>query len=104
MPPSFRIASEAAHQWVTRIDLVVAVGPDQKQVMHVRVSGQIGEQGQRPRVEPLQVVEEEHQRMRGLGEDADELPEHHLETVLRLAAAATPARAAGARSRARARG
>ena len=66
------------------IDLVVAIGADQHQVPQVRPGQQILEQIERRRVEPLQIVEEQRQRMFRPGEDADETPEHQLETALRL--------------------
>ena len=45
---------------------------------------QILEQIERRRVEPLQIVEEQGERMFGPGEDADESPEHELKTPLRV--------------------
>ena len=47
------------------IDLVVAVGADQQQVAYLRPGQQILEQIERRRVEPLQIVEEQRQRMVG---------------------------------------
>ena len=41
-------------------------------------------QVQRRHIEPLQVVEEERQRMFRPGEDSDEAPEHKLEASLRV--------------------
>ena len=54
------------------------------QVLQIRLRQQILEQIERRRVEPLQVVEEERQRMLRPGEHADEPPEHQLETALRV--------------------
>ena len=54
------------------------------QVPHIRLGQQILEQIERRRVEPLQVVEEQRQRMLRPGEDADEPPEHQLEAPLRV--------------------
>jgi len=45
---------------------------------------QIFQQVERRRVEPLQVIEEERQGMFRPGENADELPETHLEAPLRV--------------------
>ncbi len=42
------------------------------------------EQVERRRVEPLQIVEEERERMLRPGEDAEEAPEHQLEAALRV--------------------
>ena len=54
------------------------------QVLQIRPGQQILEQIERRRVEPLQIVEEQRQRMFRPGEDADEAPEHQLETSLRV--------------------
>ena len=67
-----------------RRDFVVPVRADQHQVRHAGWSQQIFEEIERRRVEPLQIVEEECQRMVPLGEYADEPPEHHLETPSRV--------------------
>ena len=75
---------ELAHQRMGRSDFVVPVSADQHQVLHVRLGQQILEQIERRRVEPLQVVEEERQRMFRPREHADESPEHQLETALRI--------------------
>src|SRR5580692_11491906 len=42
------------------------------------------DQVERRRVEPLQIVEKQRQRMFGPREDAEKSPEHQLETALRL--------------------
>ena len=73
---------ELARQRMCGIDLVVAVGADQQQMVYVLLAEQIHEQIERGRVEPLQIVEEERQRMFGPRENADEPPEHQLETPL----------------------
>src|SRR5208337_122083 len=75
---------ELPSQRMRGVDLVVAVGPDQHQILHIRPGEQILDKVERRRVEPLQIVEEERQRMFGPGEYADEAPEHELETALRL--------------------
>ena len=75
---------ELALQRMRRSDFVVPVRADQHQVRHAGWSQQIFEQIERRRVEPLQVVEEERQRMLRPGEHADEPPEHQLETALRV--------------------
>src|SRR5271154_1275184 len=75
---------ELAHQRMRGVDLVVAVGADQHQMLQLRPGQQILEQVERRRVEPLQIVEEQDQRMFRKGEDADESAEHEVETALRL--------------------
>ena len=83
-PPAVSDRLELAHQRMRRIDFVVPVRADQHQVRHVRPGQQILEEIERRRVEPLQVVEEERQRMFGPREYADEPPEDQLETALRV--------------------
>ena len=75
---------ELPHQRMRGIDFVVPIGADQQQVLHVRLGQQIREQVERRRVEPLQIVEKERQRMFGPREDADEPPKHQLEAALCL--------------------
>ena len=75
---------ELARQRMSAIDFVVPVGADQHQVLQIRLGQQILEQVERRRVEPLQIVEEQRQRMFRPGEDADEASEHQLEPRLRL--------------------
>ncbi len=67
-----------------RRDLVVAIGADQQQVAQLGLSRQVLKQVEGRRIQPLQIVEEQHQRMFRPGEDADEPPEHQLETALRV--------------------
>ena len=66
------------------IDFVVPVGADQHQVPHIRPGQQILEQIERCRVEPLQIVEEQGERMLLARENTEEGPEDHLEAVLRV--------------------
>ncbi len=66
------------------IDFVVAVGTDQHQVLYIRPGQQILEQIQRRRVEPLQVIEEQGERMFRPCEYADESPKDQLEAMLRV--------------------
>ena len=63
-----------------RSDFVVSVSADQHQVLHARWIQQILEEIERRRVEPLQVVEEERQRMLRPREHPDEPPEDELKT------------------------
>ena len=66
------------------IDFVVAVSANQHQVLHIRPGQQILEQIERCRIEPLQVVEEQRERMFRPREYADKSPEHQLEAALRV--------------------
>src|SRR5262245_26730407 len=66
------------------IDLIVPVSADQDQVPEIGPGQQVLEQVERRRVEPLQVVEEQRQRMFRARKNADETPKHELEAALRL--------------------
>ena len=66
------------------IDLVVAISADQQQVLHVRLGQEILEHIERCRIEPLQIVEEQRQRMFRLCEHPDESPKNQLEPPLRV--------------------
>ena len=54
---------QGAHEWMGRVDLVVTIRTNQQHVPHIRLGQQIFEQIQGGRIEPLQIVEEEGQRM-----------------------------------------
>src|SRR6202043_4232693 len=75
---------ERPQKRVRRADLVVSIGPDQKQMSHLRVRDQVLEEVERRSIKPLQIVEE--QREWGLlpREYAEKPPEYHLEAVLRF--------------------
>ncbi len=75
---------QAEQQRVGGIHFVVTISPEQQEMAHVRVCHQVFEQRQRGRIHPLQVVEEQHQRMFWPGEHAEETPEHQLEAALRF--------------------
>src|ERR1700722_10096132 len=65
-------------------DLVVSIGPDQKQVPHLRVRDQVLEEVERRCIEPLQIVEEQRERVLLPCEYAEKPPENHLKAVLRF--------------------
>jgi hypothetical protein len=75
---------ELADQRMGGIDLVISVSPDQHQMLHVRLGQQILQQVQRCRVEPLQVVEEQRQRVLRSGEHGEKAPENQLKAALRV--------------------
>jgi hypothetical protein len=75
---------EFACQRMSGINLIGPIGTDQKQVLQLRLSQQILEQVEGRRVEPLQVVEEQRQRMLRPGKDTNETPKHQLEAPLRI--------------------
>ena len=66
------------------VDLVVSIGADQQQMPNVPLGEKIFEQVERSAIEPLQIVEEERQRMLRTRKDGDESPEHRLKTALRI--------------------
>src|SRR6516162_11532183 len=66
------------------IDFVVPVGADQQQMLQIWPCQQILEQIERCRVEPLQIVEEQGERMFRPCEHADKSPEHQLKAALRF--------------------
>src|ERR1700730_151503 len=65
-------------------DLVVSIGPNQKQVPHLRVRDQVLEQLERRSIQPLQIVEEQRERVLLPREYAEKPPENHLKAVLRF--------------------
>src|ERR1700736_333259 len=65
-------------------DLVVSIGPDQKQVPHLRVRDQVLEEVERRSIQPLQIVEEQRERVLFPCEYAEKPSENHLESVLRV--------------------
>ena len=75
---------ERPQQRVGGTDLVVPVGADQQQVLHFRVRDQMLEEVKRRCVQPLQIVEEQRERVFLAREYPKEAPEHHLEAVLRF--------------------
>ena len=62
--------SKGPHQWVRGTDFVVAVGSNQQHVPHVRIGDQVLQQLQSCRIQPLQIVQEQRQRMLRLSEGA----------------------------------
>ncbi len=72
------------HERVRRADLVVAVGSDQQQVPYIRIGNQVLQEPKSSRVQPLQIVEEQRERVLRPGERTEEAPEHQLEAVPRV--------------------
>ena len=66
------------------IHLIVPIGADHHQVLQVRPRQHILQQVERCRVQPLQIIEEECQRVFRPGEDTDESAEDQLKAALRL--------------------
>src|ERR1700692_215315 len=76
--------SESPQKSVGGSDLVVPVRPDQKQVLNLRMRDQVLDEIERRGIQPLQIVEEQRERMFLAREHAQEAPENHLEAVLRV--------------------
>ena len=75
---------ERPQQRVRGADLVVPVGPDQQQMLHLRVRDQVLDEVERRGIQPLQIIKEQRERMFLAREHAEEAPENHLEAVLRI--------------------
>ena len=75
---------ERAQKRVRGTDLVVTVGADQQQVPHFRVRNQMLEEVERCCIQPLQIIEEQRERVLLAREHPEEAPENHLEAVLRI--------------------
>src|SRR3984885_13663583 len=75
---------ELLPQRMGRSDLVGAIGTNQHEMPQTRPRQQILQQIERRRVEPLQVVEKERQRMLRPGKYTDKPPKCQLETPARV--------------------
>ncbi len=75
---------EHERERVGAVDLVVAVGADDQEVPCPRVREQEANQAERGAVGPLEVVEEDRQRVLAPGKHVDEALEDEVEAVLRL--------------------
>ena len=84
--PPARLADrrQPPHQGMRGHDLVIPIGADKKQVMQIPLCQQVLEEIERGCIEPLQVVEEQRQRMLRPGEDPDETPQHQVKSALRV--------------------
>ena len=71
-------------QRVRGADLIVPVGPNQQQMLHLRMCGQVLDEVERRCVQPLQIIKEQRERMFLAREHAEETSENHLEAVLRI--------------------
>jgi hypothetical protein len=58
------------------------MGPDQQDVPQIRIADQVLKQFASCRVEPLQIVEKQRERMLRTRERAEEPSEYHLEAIL----------------------
>ncbi len=63
-------------------DFIVPVGANQQKVLHLRMRDKMFEQIKAGCIEPLQIIEKQRERMLLPGENGEETPEYHLETIL----------------------
>ena len=75
---------ERPHQRVRRVDLVVPVRADEEQVLRLGLDQDVLQQIERRPIEPLQIVEEQRQRMLGACEHTDQPAKGHLKAGLRV--------------------
>src|SRR6202045_1376623 len=75
---------ERPQKRVRGTDLVVSIGPDQKQVPHLRVRDQVLEEVERRCIKPLQIVQEQRERVLLPREYPEKPSENPLKTVLRF--------------------
>jgi hypothetical protein len=69
---------------VRRTDLIVPVGANQQQVFDFGVRNEMLEEVKRCRIQPLQIIEEQCERVLLASERSEEAPENHLEAVVRI--------------------
>src|SRR5215470_14146686 len=80
-PPDLRGGAE---ERMAGADLVVAVGAEEEQVLDLGVGDELDEELERSGVEPLQIVDEERERMLAAREHADEAKHGALEPLARV--------------------
>ncbi len=72
---------EHSHQGMRRQDFVVPVRPEQEQVLHARLQ-EVPEHVEARAVGPLEVIEEQHERMLGARDDGEDALQEQVEAVL----------------------
>src|SRR5882757_7486737 len=75
---------QRVHKRVRGTNLVVPVGADEQQVPHFRVRDQMLEEVERCCIQPLQIIEEQRERVLRASEHSKEPPEYQLEPFLRV--------------------
>ena len=75
---------ELAHERMGDTDFVVSIGADEYQVPNIWLGQQLFDEVQGGRVEPLQVVQKQRQRMFRAREGRDEAPENEPKAALRV--------------------
>src|ERR1700746_952397 len=83
LDPCSRLAYpvECSSKRMRGADLIVPVGPDEQQMPHLRVGAQVLEELERRGIQPLQIIEEQRQRVLRLRESPEETPENQLEAI-----------------------
>jgi hypothetical protein len=74
--------AQAKREQVSVFHLVVAIGADHEQVIHVRFGEQLSQQVGRRRVQPLEIVDEDDEWVLRAGEHPQELAKDATEAVL----------------------
>jgi hypothetical protein len=75
---------QPSNERVRGVDLVVPICPDQQQAPHIRMGDQVLEEVERRGIQPLQIIEEQRERVLLAREHPQEPPENHPEAVLRV--------------------
>src|ERR1700751_3284201 len=81
---SFSDRLQRPHKRVTRVNLVIPVGPDEQDSPCLRIRNQTLKEVELCYIQPLQIIKKEGERMFWPGECPEETLEHQLETVLRI--------------------
>ena len=82
--PGFTDCRQPAHQRVRRVDLIVSISADHQQVRQILLDQQILQKVECGRIQPLQIVEKQRQRMFRARENADELSKSKVRASFRL--------------------
>src|ERR1700712_2527043 len=75
-------SGERSHERMTTADFTVPIGANDQQVATRRVGKRSIKELQRSLIGPLQIVQEQHQRVRSRGKDPHEILKDQVETVL----------------------
>ncbi len=80
----WRISSRASISGWVAVTSLSRYRADHQQVVRVDIADQALDQLERCGVGPLEIIEEQDQRVLGLGEDADKVLERQVEAILRF--------------------
>ena len=79
---AFAHLGERQHERMSGADLIVAVCANDQEVLDLRMEHQMLDKLHGRRVQPLQVVQEQHEGMPGAREYPEQAPEHGVEAIL----------------------